>query len=572
MDDVKRKQVRQYAVAPVAMLAVIVWAGVFLSVAAAQDALDSSIEVKSKKKNKSPASGERERPVQPSQTEKTPSAGASGLDSYPVPDWVYDARWYYIDVPRFRNGDKSNDPDGIVPWSTLWPVCDDPASSKISSDTQAARGFLAREFGGDLRGVAERLGYLKELGVNAIILGGLFDKGSGARVNLQRYFQFRVHYPNATKKNIGPAPNPSELALSGLIKEAHRQGVRVALAYPYANDEHWAFPKVEDTRAAMKGLRRWFDFDGDGDRADATDAVWISNPADLIDYPNRGNIFRRKMAGVNPDCVVIGPCHGCVQWNTPPPFGFSFPTHNSKSGGSFRWMKRGADSNQRGPRINSCQPVSTTELMFSANHGARVRPDEGRRVRDRLAMILHHFGTGSPVTLYGDEVGIMRGTGEWGRPPMWWNDLPDPKTKSPDYRGDFFALVQWLHKMRAEHKPLRRGGFRLVLNDAANKIFSFARTLPGDEVILVMNYGDKKQKVMLPAGVPGQMVVAMTPMIDPSKSRLTKMTKGKYDHTKIAPLPVGGGRAFVNKEGKVRLWVAPMSIRVVLVNDKEPRR
>jgi len=137
------------------------------------------------------------------------------------------------------------------------------------------------------------------------------------------------------------------------------------------------------------------------------------------------------------------------------------------------------------------------------------------------------------------------------------------------------TLVQWLHRMREWYEPLRRGDFRRVLADDENKVLAFARTLPGDEIILLMNYGARKQKVMLPAGKPGQLLAVFSPQVQPSEKGSPlkpKTPDAAADAEKIEPLGVGGSRQFVNPEGKIRIWVAPMSVRVVFVNDKEPRR
>ncbi len=526
MDDVKRKKMRQYTVAPVAMLAVIVGAGVFLSVAAAQDAPDSSTAVKSKKKTKVPASGERERPVEPSSSAKTPGAGASGSDSYPVPDWVYDARWYYIDVPRFHNGDKSKDSPGT--------------SAEPRAET--ASSVVMKDIGGDIAGLHSRLPYLTALGVNAIILDG-WDVDSVA-----------------VGTNVGQR-------IRKLCAAMHKASIRVVLR---VRGEITAAYFVDDLLPLLAEGRHegadgvMFDetFIRDGLRERSVKQIKALSREHVLLPPLEGIIGRQIVSLRSLDAFVVSWCAS--------PRLKGLIARGDRTGtvagiidASLLLVFPPEGRPRASERLLSCF------VSGDAKEGGAAgvqRPEERGYALGRLATALKHFLPGGPISYYGDEVGMYRSV------PMWWNDLPDPKTKSPDYRGDFFALVQWLHKMRAEHRPLRRGGFRLILNDAENKIFSFARTLPGDEVILVMNYGDKKQKVMLPAGVPGQMVVAMTPMIDPSKSRLAKLTKGKYDHTKIAPLPVGGGRAFVNKEGKVRLWVAPMSIRVVLVNDKEPRR
>jgi hypothetical protein len=111
-----------------------------------------------------------------------------------------------------------------------------------------------------------------------------------------------------------------------------------------------------------------------------------------------------------------------------------------------------------------------------------------------------------------------------------------------------------------------------MLLDDANKVLAFARSLPGDEVILLMNYGATKREVTLPAGRPGQLVVVLSPNLRPHDA--TRGAKGKppeVDHTKTVPLHTGASRQFVDAQGTLRLWVNPRSIRVVLVNDKEPR-
>ena len=52
----------------------------------------------------------------------------------------------------------------------------------------------------------------------------------------------------------------------------------------------------------------------------------------------------------------------------------------------------------------------------------------------------------------------------------------------------------------------------------------------------------------------------------------TGHTNDAPDYSRIRRLRMGGSRQFVNAQGRIVLWVNPMSIRVVLVNDKEPRR
>jgi glycosidase len=234
-----------------------------------------------------------------------------------------------------------------------------------------------------------------------------------------------------------------------------------------------------------------------------------------------------------------------------------------------------ASSAGRAPRLLSTLAERDRSLLRGRNASPGLMPDDDAHARWRLATIFQHFCLGAPATYYGDEVGMYGGSGAFVNPPMWWKDAPESAARSTHYRDDFFALVQWLHHMREWYEPLRRGDFRRVLADDANKVLAFARSLPGDEIILVMNYGARKQKVMLPAGKPGQLVAVFSPQVQPSEKRSPRKAntpEAAADTEKVEPLGVGGSRQFVNPEGKIRIWVAPMSVRVVFVNDKEPRR
>src|SRR5262249_61321473 len=98
-----------------------------------------------------------------------------------VPAWAQDAIWYQIFVERFRNGDPANDPtahdiEGVTneppppgwrptPWSQDW-YRQEPWAAATGKDFYATAQF--RRYGGDLRGVFDRLDYLQQLGVTAL--------------------------------------------------------------------------------------------------------------------------------------------------------------------------------------------------------------------------------------------------------------------------------------------------------------------------------------------------------------------------------------------------------------------
>jgi hypothetical protein len=149
---------------------------------------------------------------------------------------------------------------------------------------------------------------------------------------------------------------------------------------------------------------------------------------------------------------------------------------------------------------------------------------------------------------------------------MWWSDIVPGTVMTEHYQREFYALVQWLHHLRESYPVLRQGGFRRVLMDDANKVLAFARSMPDEEVVLVMNYGDAKQLVMLPAGKPGQLVGVRSPHLKSPRGAKKPMDTRSPD-SEFPPLSVAGARQFVGPEGKIRMWLDPMSVRVVFLNE-----
>jgi hypothetical protein len=88
--------------------------------------------------------------------------------------------------------------------------------------------------------------------------------------------------------------------------------------------------------------------------------------------------------------------------------------------------------------------------------------------------------------------------------------------------------------------------------------------MPDQEIVLVVNHSDTKQLVMLPAGKPGQMVGVRSPHLKPPRGAKKQGDVAGSD-LDFPPLSVAGARQFVGPEGKIRMWLDPMSVRVVFL-------
>src|SRR5258707_585098 len=96
---------------------------------------------------------------------------------FKTPQWMHDAVIYQIFPDRFRNGDKSNDPkDGSQVFYGTIPLTFHKTWNEMMVDFKTNPKLNANSdfFGGDLKGIQEKLPYLKALGVNTLYLNPIF--------------------------------------------------------------------------------------------------------------------------------------------------------------------------------------------------------------------------------------------------------------------------------------------------------------------------------------------------------------------------------------------------------------
>ena len=291
-----------------------------------------------------------------------------------VPEWAKDAVWYQIFPERFRNGSPDNDPQAAdithdpVPG---WKVCRWGMDWYEREPWEIGlRGFYKsvylRRYGGDLLGVREKLGYLQDLGVNAIYLNPVFRAPS-----LHKYDAMCLHHVDPTfgpdrqgdlglLGRAGETENPgtwiwtaADRCLLDLVAEVHRRGMRIVLdgVFNHVGTGFFAFQDVvRNGRASRfadwfritrwrsdgtfdykgwfgsKGLpelarsasdlaapvrqylfditRRWMDPDGDGDPSDGVDG-WRLDVAFCVPH-GFWKTWRKHVKSINPDAFLTG--------------------------------------------------------------------------------------------------------------------------------------------------------------------------------------------------------------------------------------------------------------------------
>ncbi|HEX5837024.1 MAG TPA: glycoside hydrolase family 13 protein [Anaerolineales bacterium] len=147
-----------------------------------------------------------------------------------TPDWVQDAIFYQIFPDRFARSSRN-------------PAANLPFESWESAPT--VHGYK----GGDLYGIAEKLDYLKDLGITALYLNPIFSSASNHRYHAFDYY------------TVDPLLGGNE-AFMDLLEKAHQKEIRIVLdgVFNHASRGFWQFHHVLESGDGSP-YRDWFYFD-----------------------------------------------------------------------------------------------------------------------------------------------------------------------------------------------------------------------------------------------------------------------------------------------------------------------
>ncbi|MGE5691527.1 MAG: alpha-amylase family glycosyl hydrolase [Pseudomonadota bacterium] len=180
-----------------------------------------------------------------------------------APAWARDAVIYQIFPDRFKNADGKNDPPvGTVRYGSLastqkqWGDLPEGYCRNYATSTPCGESPNGRDyFGGDLKGVRQKLDYLQELGVTAIYLNPIFEANSNHR------------YDTVDYRRVDPwLGDLDEFGL--LVKQARERGIRVLLDGVFNHmssdsppfDRYHRFATVGACESTASPFRTWFEF------------------------------------------------------------------------------------------------------------------------------------------------------------------------------------------------------------------------------------------------------------------------------------------------------------------------
>lgn len=432
---------------------------------------------------------------------------AKTFKPFVVPGWVEKSVVYQIFPDRFANGDKSNDPQDVMPWD--------------------GKPSYSNRFGGDVAGVRSHLDYLKSLGIDAVYFNPVFKSPSNHRYDATDY------------KAIDPqfGTNAEFFALTKAMKA---KGIRTVMDFAFNHtavdfapfmdirekgeastykDWYWVksypvevkenpnyvawfgFPSMPKlnvmnpaTKAYVLGVVDFWKKNAsvDGLRLD------VANEVDMRMW----RALRTHVKATSPDTWILGEEWGDAsawlsgdQWDASMNYAFR--------DACLRYFAEDSISSQqflsrlmRNYTLYAPQ-VSRNQLNLLSSHDTPrfLTLCKGSTALTTLAATVQLTWVGTPSIYYGEELGMEGGVDPANRGGMRW----DLATKENPMLRAYRKLIA----LRNASPALQSGEPRVLASNDAAKTFAFARILAKDQAIVIVNRSTGKQKltVTLPAEI-----------------------------------------------------------------------
>lgn len=475
-------------------------------------------------------------------------------EGFRTPEWVKHAIFYQIFVDRFRDDDPTNNP-----WTgdEHWEWLDQYIENRGWGDPRVADGRVW--FGGDLRGVQEKIPYLVDMGITAIYFNPIHDStdSHGYTVidykSINRYFGIHGRGPNG---ELILVLDESLQVFKELMATLNEENIKVVLdaVWNHCSAKHPWFDRDNDypTLGAYESKEsswyHWFDFyvwpDDYGGWWGIPQMPEIVETDEFKDYIYRdpensvikfwdelgvdgwrldcgGDVshdfwreFRTYYKQLNPRGYIVGEWWGDAspwlqgdQWDATMNYRFRDATLDWANGGSVNSFDASLKSIQRDYPPEAF--YASFNLLSSHDPERVLWMLKNRKERMKLAVIFQMTYPGVPVIYYGDEIGMTGSRDPYNRNPYPWPDTNKTTLTlmagieypfEPDL--DMFEHHKKLVEIRKSYSVLRTGALATKLVDDANHIYVLFRRDNSENPFAAMAYnnGDVRREVTIDVG------------------------------------------------------------------------
>lgn len=428
-----------------------------------------------------------------------------------TPKWVNDTVWYQIFPERFCNGNPSNDPEGVKPWKE---------EGKVTN---------GEFYGGDLKGITNKIAYLKELGITGIYLTPINLSPSSHKYDTTDYEVIDPHFG-------------TEEEFKELVECAHNAGIKVMLdgvfnhsgeqfapwqdvrqkgpeseyfdwffinKWPYdsaawnaKNGDYYTFaffdnmPKLNTNNPAVQEYflsvcEKWVTtYKVDGIRLDVANELSHTFCKKL----------RERLKSIAPDVYILGEIwHDSIAWLRGDEFDAVMNYPLAESMKDF-WLEKEATNDDFEMTINRLftrYMQQTNDVLFNlldSHDTKRLRSQvSGEGEFYQLLAILFAM-PGSPCIYYGTEI-LMEGDYD----PDCRRCMPWSKIEAGQFDKSI-AIVKQLIALRQREELLRSRNFHFPRTYPNERLIQFLKAGWGkDGIEVLLNCSEEKQ-ILEPGG------------------------------------------------------------------------
>lgn len=406
-----------------------------------------------------------------------------------TPQWAQGNMYYSIFTDGFYNADIQNDPATKLIWGAK------------------PRGWLS--YGGDVRGIREKIDYLDSLGPDVVLLQPILPASSNHKFNPRDYTTIDSSFGNiaeirelidslhehnmrivmsivCTHTGID-FPAFVDITENGAVSEYkdwyHIRSVPLQTSPP--NYECWhadfRFPKLNLSNALVRryisdAMDYWLQFNFDG--------FYVGVDA-RID-PNFVAILHAQIKEKNPELLLLGSDRRLVSG-----VGFDGATLDNVTDVMTDYFVNKSITtsafDQELKRILFFNPpqVRNINLITLSDNTYRIAQTAQRDALSNLYAFFFTF-VGSPVILYGDEIG-MTDCAPYSPGSFSW--------KSQNWNRELLTEIQRLISIRKDYPQIRSNAFFTLYVNDITQVYAYDR----GGIIVVLNSSNKAAFVELPA-------------------------------------------------------------------------
>lgn len=418
-----------------------------------------------------------------------------------VPDWAGDMVVYNIFPDSFATSYRH--------------ISLKPKEMKYGGQT--VRGKL----GGTLRGIAENVDYLKELGINCVYVNPIFVAGEYHKYDLLDYF------------HVDPVFGGDE-AFRQMVDTLHAHGIRVIIdgVFNHCGWYFFAFDDVVKNQEKSKYCDWFYHLEFPVERPETPEAYptyscfayermmpklntenpevrdyfckvgryWVEEfgidgwRLDVASEVDDGfwRAFRKTVKEVNPDALLIGEVWETANhWLQGDMFD-SAMNYDFRKHCNLFFAEQSIDAADFSGRITNMllrykKQITSAQLNLLDSHDVSrfLSLCDGDTEKYKLAILFMMTFIGMPTIFYGDELGIQGVSEVEYRHPMPWNGV-DTELR------DFFRKAI---TMRHEYVSLRRGDFRMLCAECGSGLLIYERKLGNQSITVCINCGKKEMEL-----------------------------------------------------------------------------